>query len=110
MDDATKANMLAEKFAEAHRAFNRQGNRFEDHDKRISEEAEVVKSSLLSHDAVPLITHNELYGHLKQLRPNKAPGDSGLLNKVLKNINYPTRMKLLTIYNACLTNSYWPSK
>lgn len=109
-DNKTKANTLATNFESAHVPLTRTDAVFLEHDDEINRAVEEIRVSPLSEVDIPLITMEELRGNLRQLRPNKAPGPDGILNKLLKKLPVAALTKLLNLYNTCLKYSYWPSR
>lgn len=110
IDDNTKANLLATRFAEAHRTFIREPGTFERHDEKITKIAQEIYNLPTMEADVVLISINEIQACLKSLKPNKAPGPDGITNKLLKSLPFPATVKLTAILNACLLRSYWPNK
>lgn len=46
---------------------------------------------------------------IKSMRPFKAPGEDGIIPKILKKVSKKTVTQLHYIYNACLRLQYFPT-
>lgn len=55
-----------------------------------------------------LTTPTEIKTIIKNMPLNKAPGLDNIENKVIKNLTNKAVVKLVTIYNSCIRNFYYP--
>ncbi|GBP89043.1 Probable RNA-directed DNA polymerase from transposon BS [Eumeta japonica] len=67
-----------------------------------------VKTSLDPLDDLPPVSLDEVQKLVKGLKARKAPGLDGISNKAIKCFPLTLLSLLVTIFNACLKNSYFP--
>lgn len=99
------ANLFAEKFAEAHRAFTPLNNSFDQSTDRnlLKVMNETIESPADFFDIDALL--NIIYA----LRPSKAPGLDQITNVMLKKLPLKAAEHIIQIFNAAYHISYWPT-
>jgi len=55
------------------------------------------------------ISNKEINTNINNLKTNKAPGPDGITNKTLKYLKTSLTIILTNIFNACITNKYFPT-
>lgn len=110
VDDTSKANLLANNFEQSHVTIGRVTDQYTEHDETIENAAQELRTKTLTDRDIHRITMSELRNNIRQLRPNKAPGPDGILNRLIKQLPYPVLCKMLSIFNAILEFSHWPVK
>lgn len=111
VDDYTKAETFAKHFADAHTTYVRPDQSLDNFDDEIAANASTIRNlSLAAHGESPHrpITMNELRGHIRSLRPNKAPGEDTITNKMIKMLDIEALQKILHLFNVCFSTSFWP--
>lgn len=61
-------------------------------------------------EPLPLFTEDELKAAAKSLKANKAPGPDGVPTEVLKLLAIERPNILLSMYNSCLSEGYFPER
>ena len=102
-----KAETLAIKFEEIHKQNLNMGNRC--HVKRVN--TLVSEFFSLQYDRfrdAELTTPREIKQILKELKPNKSPGNDGINNRLLKNISLKAVIHLTKLINYMFMFGYFP--
>ncbi len=107
--DAEKAEAMATHFAEVHKD-DRSNNSNSQHE--IETNAERLLKSTKSADkkyVEDMKTNKyEIWSIISKMQNTKAPGEDGILNKVLKNLSRKAIIKLVEIINAMFKHNYYP--
>ncbi|GBP45660.1 RNA-directed DNA polymerase from mobile element jockey [Eumeta japonica] len=78
-----------------------------EHVRRVEEEVRRRVTLPPKGDLDP-ITQDEISKHIKALKIRKGPGENIISSKVLKCFSAPLVALLVTIFNACIKNCYFP--
>lgn len=101
-----KADLLADTFAKAH------ANPLATTDPIFVERVNSEVSNFISGSMteIDLPTPEEIEGHIRALKPSKAPGKDGVKNRVIKRLPFQAILYLNMIFCACFKLGYFPSK
>lgn len=105
VDDLDKANAFSSVFEQAHHIT---ANIISDRETSVLQFMDDLREREVDNDTMDLVSVEEIKKITAKLRPFKAPGCDGIVNILLKNLPDTAYEVMASIFNDCLTRSYWP--
>lgn len=105
--DEDKARLIANQFEKSHHLTQDMAHSIE---RKVYKSIRHIDSTdVINLNSAELVTENEIYMHIKNLKNNKAPGFDEIPNIILKKLPDKAIKLLKNIFNACFKFGVFPS-